>query len=380
MSAASPADPSPRFRAASDITPRLVDWLWPGRLALGHLAILEGDPGLGKSFLALDLCARLSTGRPWPDGSPAPAAAASVYLNGEDCEEATVGPRLRALGADLARVFLLERDAGEPASALSLPAHTDALEQVVARTEARLLVIDPVTHFLSSGADLSNPVALRRAVGSLAALARRRGCVVVLVRHLAKTEGRRALHRGLGSIGLLAACRSAWLVAREAEGPGRCVLAQVKNNLAPRQPSLAFEVTQPEGGSPALSWLGPVDAGADDLVGAPRRRGPEPVKRRGAIAFLTEVLAAGPLKVRDIWDRVLKEGLSPRTVRDARDDLGIQSAMVMEDGRRVNYWLLPGQTLIGHGKVEEEMDEWERRLKEMSAMYPPKTPLEDEDY
>ena len=32
---------------------RPLAWLWPGRLALGKLAILDGDPGLGKSLLAL---------------------------------------------------------------------------------------------------------------------------------------------------------------------------------------------------------------------------------------------------------------------------------------------------------------------------------------
>ena len=129
-----------------------------------------------------------------------------------------------------------------------------------------------------------------------------------------------------------------------------------------------------------LNWLGPVVAGADDLAGAPRRRGPEPVKRRGAMAFLTEVLAGGPMKVRDVWDRAVKEGLGSKTVRDAKEDLGIQSVMVMEEGRRVNYWLLPGQTMVGHGKAEEEMDEIDRQLKALSEMYPPKTPLEDDDF
>src|SRR5437868_6274486 len=79
-----PPGPAPRLRAVGDIDPRPVDWLWPGRLALGHLAVLEGDPGLGKSFVALDLCARLSTGRPWPDGAAPLAPATSVVLNGED--------------------------------------------------------------------------------------------------------------------------------------------------------------------------------------------------------------------------------------------------------------------------------------------------------
>jgi hypothetical protein len=36
--------------------------------------LLVGDPGLGKSWIALDIAARLSAGRPWPDGAPAAAA------------------------------------------------------------------------------------------------------------------------------------------------------------------------------------------------------------------------------------------------------------------------------------------------------------------
>jgi hypothetical protein len=58
--------PTPTLRACpvSRIAVRPVSFLWPGRLPFGKLAILDGDPGLGKSLVALDLCARLSRGAP----------------------------------------------------------------------------------------------------------------------------------------------------------------------------------------------------------------------------------------------------------------------------------------------------------------------------
>jgi hypothetical protein len=379
MSALSSGDPSPRFRAASELSLRLVDWLWPGRLAVGQLAILEGDPGLGKSFLALDLCARLSTGRPWPDDAPAAAPAACVYLNGEDDEHATVGPRLRALGADLGRVFLLDRDDAEFASTLSLPTQVGALGQLVTQTRARLVVIDPVMHFLGPDVEVNTYAGARQALGPLTDLARRHACVVLLIRHLTKTEGGRALYRGLGSIGLLGVCRFAWLVAEEAEKPGRRVLAQVKNNLAPPQAALAFEVVQPADGSPALNWLGPVAATADELVRPVRRRGRPPVQRLNAMAFLKQELANGPRPVSEIWQRSVDLNMSSKTVYNASKDLAVRSEMVMEDNRRVTYWLLPGQALPGHDKPEEEMDVIERALKDMREKYPPKTPLERDD-
>jgi hypothetical protein len=37
----------------SDIEDRPVDWLWQDRLAVGTLAMLSGDPGSGKTWVAL---------------------------------------------------------------------------------------------------------------------------------------------------------------------------------------------------------------------------------------------------------------------------------------------------------------------------------------
>src|SRR3954453_13375315 len=96
-----------RFRPVSDVAVRLIQWLWPGRLALGKLALLEGDPGLGKSLLTLDLCARLSRGRPMPDGTGGLEPGNSLVLNAEDGVDDTVRARLATLGADLERVFVL---------------------------------------------------------------------------------------------------------------------------------------------------------------------------------------------------------------------------------------------------------------------------------
>ena len=136
-----------QLSAVGDLESRPVSWLWPGRLALGKLAMLDGDPGLGKSLVTLDLCARLSKGRSFPDGATGPGGAALV-LNGEDSAEDTIRPRLQALGADLKRVFVLRAEdtsAGEP---LRLPEHTATLDDALARTRARLLVIDPIVAFL----------------------------------------------------------------------------------------------------------------------------------------------------------------------------------------------------------------------------------------
>jgi hypothetical protein len=84
----------------------------------------------------------------------------------------------------------------------------------------------------------------RRALGPLNQIAARQGCVFLLVRHLNKANNGLARYRGSGSIGFQGACRSTWLLERDPVEPGRLVLAQVKNNLASLQQSLAFTMAQ----------------------------------------------------------------------------------------------------------------------------------------
>src|SRR5438477_4479859 len=85
-----------------------LTWLWPKRIAAGKLTLIDGDPEQGKSLLTLDLAARVSSGKPFPDGH-SPGEPASVLLIGsEDGLKDTVVPRLRAARADLSRVHFWE--------------------------------------------------------------------------------------------------------------------------------------------------------------------------------------------------------------------------------------------------------------------------------
>src|SRR5262249_52916743 len=159
-------------RPASEVVSQPVTWLWPGRLALGKLSLLDGDPELGKSLVTLDLCARLSTGRPWPDGTATPGPQSAVVINAEDREDDTLCPRLRALGADLGRISFLSSD-GAGGVDFCLPAGTAALERALGETGARLVIVDPLMTFLAAGVNAHSDGGIRRALRPLAALAQK---------------------------------------------------------------------------------------------------------------------------------------------------------------------------------------------------------------
>ena len=62
----------PEILRMSEVQLREVDWLWYPYIPFGKLTILQGDPGEGKTTLALRLAAACSAGRPMPGMKPLP--------------------------------------------------------------------------------------------------------------------------------------------------------------------------------------------------------------------------------------------------------------------------------------------------------------------
>jgi hypothetical protein len=368
----------PYFRPLSELSEEVLNWLWPGRLPLGKLVIIEGDPGLGKSLVTLDLAARLSTGRPWPDGTAGPGVGRAVILNAEDGVRDTVLPRLRAAGADLGNVLVHDLDAADARALLRLPAHTRVLDEALTHTPARLLVLDPLMAFLDGSVNCASDQSVRTALVPLAKLAERHRCTFLLTRHLNKSGGHEAMYRGGGSIAFAAVCRCCWLVARDPEEAGRCVMAQVKNNLSTAQSSLAYRVKAADGGPPVVEWLGGCGLSSGQLLAQAGVAAPpaDPARERAA-EFLLAVLREGPLSSRHVWARAKEHGFSQRTLHRAKEAVGIESVRTWTQGRVVSYWLLPGQTPpegVATDTVPPSLKDW---LGPLVDRYPPPSPLDD---
>jgi hypothetical protein len=316
------------LRPLSAVAARPVEWLWPGRVPLGKLTVLDGDPGLGKSTLLLDLAARLSRGAPMPDEAPG-AEGAALILSAEDGGADTIRPRLDAAGAAPGRLHLLThvRDGRGPRP-LEIPRDLAALDGAIRRHAARLVLVDPLMAYLT-GVDASRDQDVRRALYRLASLAARRRCAVVCLRHLSKAGGDKAIYRGGGSIGIIGAARAGLLVAADPDSPGNRLLAVTKCNLAEPTPTLRFRL---ESAGPSRAcrvvWCGHSAYEADDLV---RRMAPDEAaavaearsRLEEAAAFLRETLVDGPRTPEECLLLARVRGLSQRTVERAARTIGV---------------------------------------------------------
>jgi hypothetical protein len=342
------------FRRYSDLHSRKTQWLWDGWLPAGRLVILEGDPGMGKSLVTLDLCARLTSGRPLPDGTAPPTPCNVVVLTAEDSVQETVRPRLQALSADLDRVYdlqgILDKQGEVP---LRLPSHAQALYDVVRETQAKVVVLDPFVAFLDRSVATYHDQSVRAVLGLLAALAEEQRCAMVLVRHLNKSDQQRAQYRGGGSIGFTAAVRCIWLITGDPKQPGRRVLAPVKNNLRVLPTSLSFEISGTSPEDLKLAWCGESPYSCDELLERKHgRRGRPATKRERIQENLKLFLEEAPRTLDEVREFTEGQRVSDSMLDRVKKALNVRSVRAPHGDRRSTFWLLPGQL---PANVTEEM-------------------------
>lgn len=225
----------------SDVRAVDIEWLWLGRLPAGKFVIIVGDPGVGKSWLTLDMTARISRGASWPDGGRAPMGDV-ILLSAEDAIDDTIRPRLDRLGADVTRVHALTAIRDQDARrAPVLTRDINRLERAVVSTDAVLVIIDPVSAYLGQ-IDSHRDAEVRGVLAPLAALADHTGAAIVGVMHLSKSTQRPALHRAIGSIAFVAAARLVLAVAPDPGDEKRRLIAPAKSNICAPAPTLAYRL------------------------------------------------------------------------------------------------------------------------------------------
>jgi len=316
----------------ADVKSEPVRWLWPLRIALGKLTVIAGDPNLGKSFITLDLAARVSTGSGWPDDSGYRTEPGGVVLlSAEDDVADTIRPRLDAAQAAVERISVLqaverfEEGTGRLEKCAFTLADVDALEEAIHKTgDCRLVVVDPISAYMGR-TDSHVNAEVRAVLAPLSELAARRGVAVVAVTHLRKGDGP-AIYRAMGSLAFVAAARAAYGVIRDPEDTSgeRRLFLTLKNNLAPDRSGLAYRLTVPDGGTmPVVDWEpDPVTVNPDDLFAmVTRRRGPVPVERTEAEAWLQTALSGGPQPAADLFREAEAVGISGATLRRAKTAL-----------------------------------------------------------
>lgn len=312
----------PLSQVQDEETSYLVDPYLPA----GAFCLLEGDPGVGKSYVAAAIGAAVTRGRVPDLGVQAVGRVSGprrvLYVTAED-KQSTLRARFAGQGANLDLVLVVS----ETVTLKDL----DGLARLVETHAPALVVIDPI-HALFEGVSMTSANAVRVALTPLLRLAAAHGVSLIAIRHLAKAGRGKALYRGIGSIDFSAAARSVLRVGEDPSGIGSKVLVHVKNSLGPLGPSLEFEIED------RLEWLGRSELTAQNLdARPPANRGRSALEL--AQAFIEEQLKAGPRPANEVRAAASKARIAERTLERAQKALGVAHVRLNGGGRGQGKWL-----------------------------------------
>lgn len=149
-------------RNMAEVECEQVQWVWSGRIPLGMLTVLDGQPKAGKSTVVADLVARVTTGTDMPDNTKSDlhGPACVLYLTAEDDLATVLKPRLDAAGADCNQVLAM----GPTDNLPTIPAGVADITKLIVQHEAKMLVLDTLSGSESSGTSFGDTRRARPAV------------------------------------------------------------------------------------------------------------------------------------------------------------------------------------------------------------------------
>ncbi|MBN2186015.1 MAG: AAA family ATPase [Dehalococcoidia bacterium] len=304
----------------ADVEAETVSWLWHPYIPIGKLTLLEGDPGIGKSWVSLAITTAVSLGKGLP-GTEAIESAKVVLASAEDGLSDTIRPRLDAMGAEASKIHSIKGTLDFDNGGLAI------MEGYIETVRPSLVIVDPLVAYIGAGVDIHRANETRAVMARLADLAQRYSVAILAVRHLTKGGTLKPIYRGLGSIDLAAACRSVLMAGCDPDNSQKRGIVQIKSNLAPTGPAIGYKLT--DGG---FYWTGESDLTWQKILSAEDTDNKSSLDE--AVDFLRDELADGPIEAKQVFSDAKSLGIYERTLNRAKSKLRITSKREGESGKR----------------------------------------------
>lgn len=342
-------EPMAGLICAAAITPEPIHWLWDGWLAAGKLHILAGAPGTGKTTVALAFAATISRGGRWPDRAQANPGQVLIWSSEDDAKD-TLVPRLIAMGANLNRVhFIQTANDGDRTRSFDPATDIGQLRTTIQQLgiSPDLLIVDPIVSAVSGDSHKGSET--RRSLQPLVDLGAAEGCAVLGISHFSKgTAGRDVIERVTGSLAFGALARLVYAAAKmpDDQGGGRFI-ARAKSNLGPDGGGYRYELQQhalpdhPAISASTLLWGEAIEGNARDILAQAEVSEDMDTKSQTDEAqdWLRDLLTDAPVKANDAIKKAGSAGISPKSLRAARERLGVKPRKQAYTGGWV--WSLP---------------------------------------
>lgn len=327
---------------ASNLEARKPTWVWENMLPRGMMSMWTGDPMAGKTFVALDIIARVTTGRAMPDGSAGIGPLGVLIVSYDDAPAETIKPRLIGAGADCSKVIILDGNLGGRGE--SRRVHASDFEAMILRAQDQLarnhtrlgmILMDPMSALLA-GTDSHMASAVYGMLGNLVGYCHQEDVAALILAHTGKADKGKAINSATGSQAQAGAARSMAMFARDDANDERLILP-AKSSISRMVEGFRFtiedvpidqyddaETLKSAGFStlPRVRWLGGSGMNAQEWLDQ-QAAAESPSKGQDAIRVALTCLGKGVRAAKDIEAAAAAEGITKSTLQSATKNIGI---------------------------------------------------------
>lgn len=304
-----------------------IAWDWPGMLLRNSLNLIDGHKGSGKSSVMASIAATLCGGKRCPESKSSGPVGACLWFGSEESFGGSVVGRWAANGGDIRQLHTVNDSGASGVGRLIMPHQEDRLREIVQRTRARVMVIDPYTALGDMSLDTRHEQSTRLYLESLARVAHEEHVTVLLSRHLRKGRSGTLLEHGLGSVTIAAVCRSVLRVERDKLSPSTCYFACLVTNHGKAPGVVPYTLVEKEGSVFVAKFTARIDKELEEVL-----EGDDEPDERDAMADARALLGAAlvgkPVDAKILLEEAKRNGIGERTLRKAKAEMGVLSKRV----------------------------------------------------
>ncbi|MFP3905062.1 MAG: AAA family ATPase, partial [Armatimonadota bacterium] len=294
-----------------------TEWLWPGWIPSGHLSMMIGPVGAGKTWAALALGACITDCTRWPDLSPAPDEPQTVIWLDYESGQSTLYARMEQAQITAARfrgVSPLETSTELYLNDAAMPA---VLRQWIEHYDSPLVIIDSLRHAFAGTNE--NDSRISSYMTPLAHVAAGTSAAILIIHHTTKRQDRTIdketwmldTESARGSSAIASLPRSIMGVEKPDAGSDVLRLRVTTSNLCETPEPVGFQIRGREDGTACVQWS------------ESPRRPMQLTPRDRAIELLRRELQNGPQPSVDLIEKGKEQGISQPTVYRAADDIQV---------------------------------------------------------
>ena len=247
----------PNLIDLSQVEEMPINWLWYNKIPLEMVTVFAGRQGCGKTFWSTYLAAKITHGGTWHDGTDCPKGSV-LFFYGEDLLDKTMVPRLKAQGADLSKIRVLDglkelqdgEEVGEKGlTILDVDFIREAIKGTAKETgePVRMVVVDPISNYWGKTKENDNSES-RQALNPIQRLAEEMGVAFLLITHFGKGQKEEATDKIIGSVAITAVARTTWHLYRDNDRPDHRLFVPGKDNILVDPTGVEFVIERNRGG------------------------------------------------------------------------------------------------------------------------------------